>query len=108
MIRDTDLAYMDYIDITDAYIGSVIESVVEKFYLNEIDLETEYGDLLAYIARRLIEGKYHKRKPSPAEYERFLTRLARSRGIVFNVVSFLVSRYLEERGLVASGEAEEE
>ncbi len=107
MIRDTDLAYMDYIDITDAYIGSIIERVVTKFYIDEIDLEMEYGELLAYISKRLIEGKY-RRRPSPEEYERFLNRLSRSRAIAFNVISYLVSRYLEERGIVTGGEEEEE
>jgi len=95
--RYPDLLYADYMDITDAYLGEIIEEVVEKYY-DEIDLSTEYGELLEYISMELVKGIFGD-TPLPERYERTLRRLSsrKYRSLIFNIISYLVSRYLESR-----------
>ena len=98
MGKGIDLLIMDYIDITDAYLGDLIEDIASKHYPN-IDLHTEYGDLLEYISEKLIEGLFKDEIPDPSTYERKLSRLASRSNRIFltNVISYLISRYIEER-----------
>ena len=95
LARNPDLLYADYMDITDAYLGEFIEEVVERYY-DDIDLSSEYGELLEYISMELIKGLFND-TPLPERYERTLRRLSsrKYRSLVFNIVSFLVSKYLE-------------
>ncbi len=96
MARGTDILYADYMDITDAYLGEIIEEIVAKYY-DDIDLSMEYGELLEYISKKLIEGLFSEH-PSPERYERTLRRLSsrKFRSVIMNVVSYLISRYLDE------------
>lgn len=96
LARNPDLLYADYMDITDAYLGEIIEEVVEKYY-EDIDLSSEYGELLEYISVQLIKGLFNY-TPLPEKYERTLRRLLgkKYRSLIFNIVSFLVSKYLEK------------
>ena len=95
LARNPDLLYADYMDITDAYLGEIIEEVVERYY-DDIDLSSEYGELLEYISMELVNGLFND-TPLPERYERTLRRLSsrKYRSLVFNIVSFLVSKYLE-------------
>ncbi len=97
LARNPDLLYADYMDITDAYLGEIIEEIVEKYY-DDIDLSSEYGELLEYISKELIKGLFND-VPTPERYERTLRRLSsrKYRSLIFNIVSFLVSKYLENR-----------
>ncbi len=53
MVRETDIIYADYINITDVYLGDLIEDIVMKHY-EDIDLSDEYGELLEYISMNLL------------------------------------------------------
>lgn len=99
MKKETDLVYMDYIDITDSYLGDLIEDVVSKFY-SEVDLSDEYGELLEFISNKMIEGLFGKNAiPDPALYESRLRRLVdkNNRTKLINVISYLVSQYISSR-----------
>lgn len=93
---ETDLMYMDYIDITDAYLGDVIEDIVSKYY-PYIDLSLHYGELLEYISRHLVRGLISS-NPSPIKYERRLSYIVSryDKSIVSSVISYLVSRFINE------------
>ncbi len=98
MKKGIDLVFVDYLDLTDAYLGEVIEDIASKYY-PDIDLSTEYGELLEYISERLIEGFFKDEIPDPSAYERKLSRLTSrsNRTFLNNVISYLISRYIEER-----------
>ncbi len=101
MAREIDTIYLDYMDITDAYVGDVIEDLVLKHYSDEIDLAEEYGELLEYISRELIRGLFKTRSPSPLFYEKILKHWVSSKAsLLRNVVSYLLSKYLENRSIV--------
>ncbi len=94
--KETDLIYMDFIDITDSYLGDLIEDVVTRFY-SELDLSDEYGELLEFISSKMIEGLFGKEStPDPSAYESKLRRLVgrSNRTKLMNVISYLVSQYI--------------
>ncbi len=93
------MVYLDYMDITDAYLGDLIEHLVTRHYSDYIDLAEEYGEILEFISRELVRSLCRNGKPSPSMYESRLKKLLYSsrRYIVSNVVSYLLSRYLEYR-----------
>ncbi len=96
MKRETNLIYMDFIDITDSYLGDLIEDVVSRFY-RQLNLSDEYGELLEFISSKLVEGLFGKNiTPDPSAYENKLKRLLgkNNRTKLMNVISYLVSQYI--------------
>ncbi len=98
MVRETDIIYADYINITDVYLGDLIEDIVMKHY-EDIDLSDEYGELLEYISMNLLEGFFGTRDADPIKYERTLRRIVnnKDKAILTNVISYLISKYIEDR-----------
>lgn len=99
MKKETDLIYMDFIDITDSYLGDLIEEVVTKFY-SELDLSDEYGDLLEFISSKMVEGLFGRESPpDPSAYESKLRRLMgrSNRTKLMNIISYLVSLYISSK-----------
>ncbi|ABN70356.1 hypothetical protein Smar_1264 [Staphylothermus marinus F1] len=84
-----------FVDLTEQYLGDLIEEVVEQYYEDKIDIATEYEAILEYIIEKFVKeslrGEY-----DPEKFEKLLRRLSRNKGIGKLVVSYLVSRYIEE------------
>ncbi|MCX8198809.1 MAG: hypothetical protein N3E36_02120 [Sulfolobales archaeon] len=85
-------------DITDDYVGELIEEVVERYYSVEIELSEEYGRLLKFISRELAKGLFDH-KPSPEEYEELLAKYKHPKyeSMLMNVISYLVSVYIRKQ-----------
>ena len=85
-------------DITDNYVGELIEEVVERYYSVEVELSEEYGRLLKFISRELARGLFDH-KPSPEEYEELLAKYKHPKygSMLINVISYLISVYIRRR-----------
>ncbi len=86
--------------ILDKHLGEMIESIVYKYGYN-VDVESEYEELLEFIHRRLVKAWFRGRKPSPEELEAALKNAKRRKRRHLEVLlSFLISRYAARNGPV--------
>lgn len=98
---DYESPLMEYfVDLTEQYLGDLIEEVVEQYYEDKIDIATEYEVILEYIIEKFIKESLHG-DSNPEKFEKLLRRLSRNKGISKLVLSYLISRYLDENmGLI--------
>ncbi len=82
-----------YIDLTDQYLGELIEEVIERYYPDIIEI-VDFEDLLEYITLKIMNG--NKRLNNYEEYQKLLRRLLRNKQIAKTLISYLISKYLEE------------
>jgi len=87
--------FKDCVKLVDVYLGSLIDELIDRYYKDQIDKEFAYDDVLFYITLKLLEdGDLKSRK----EFARKLRRLARDKSIGKLLLSYLISRYIEENG----------
>lgn len=82
------------IDLVDEYFGNLIEEIVMKYYKDSIDLEIEYENILLYIVDKLTEGK--EEYGDPVKFRELMRKLGHKRGVSKLLVSYLISKYIEE------------
>jgi len=83
------------IKLVDEYLGSLIEELIDRYYSDQIDKEFAYDDVLFYITVKLLEDKNSRSK---RVFARKLRKLARDKSIGKLLLSYLISKYIEERG----------
>lgn len=82
-----------YIDVLDEYFGELIEEIVLRYYEDKIDIDEEYIDVLEYIADKFV----NKSKSSSNSFEKKIIKLSNNPSLAKVIISYLVSRYIEER-----------
>lgn len=82
-----------YMDVLDEYLGELIEEIVIRYYEDKIDVDEEYLDILEFIADRLMNSE----SGSSTGFEKKVSRLSRNPSLARVIVSYLVSKYVEER-----------
>ncbi len=93
---DNESALLEYFaDLTEQYLGDLIEEVIEEYYSDKVDISAEYEDILEYIIDTLIDenlnGDY-----DPARFEKLLRTFLRHKNLARIVLSYLISKYIEE------------
>jgi len=85
----------DCVKLVDEYLGSLIEELIDRYYSDQIDKEFAYDDILLYITVKLL-GREDPR--SSKAFAKKLRKLARDKSIGKLLLSYLISKYIEERG----------
>ncbi len=89
---------LDYFtDLTEEYLGDLIEEVVVNYYDDRIDIASEYEDLLEYVINRIIKDSLHG-EYDPERFEKVVKKMARMRSVGKLIISYLVSEYISEYG----------
>ena len=95
--------FTDYLaDLVEEHLGNIIEEIIDKYYGDRIDKELEYEEILRFITTELMgtdEEDYDE-----TEFTKILRKLAHKRSIGKLVVSYLISKYIENRDRVFENE----
>jgi hypothetical protein len=93
---DYKSSLLDYFtDLTEEYLGDLIEEVVTEYYDDKIDIASEYEDLLEYVINRIVKDSLHG-EYDPEKFEKIVKKMARMKGIGRLIISYLVSEYISE------------
>ncbi len=87
----------DALMILDMYLGDIVTEVVKR-YGYPVVLEEEYYDILMYIYRELVKTWFRGREPGLGELKERLKKARREKTQLEVLVSYLVSKYLEQSG----------
>jgi hypothetical protein len=89
--------FSDYLaELVDEHLGTLIEEVIDRYYADKIDKEFEYEEILQYIANQLI-GEEFDNNDLEEKLMSILRKLVRRKSIGKLVISYLISKYIEER-----------
>jgi len=88
------LYYNDLLEAIEEKLGDVIEEVIDKYYSDKIDVELEFEDILSFIASEL--GSEEELEYSDGVIKE-IKKLSRTRYVAELVVSYLLSKYIEQR-----------
>lgn len=85
------------VEITDRYLGSIIERVIERNRFT-IDVEDEYEGLLYYIYSKLLKLWFKNSDPTEEEFEERIRYVKRKKRLQLEILlSYLVSSYLRSK-----------
>ncbi len=82
-----------YVDLTDQYLGELIEEVIEKYYPELMEI-VDFDEILEYITVKIINGD--KRYDDYDAYKKLLRKLSRNKQIAKTLISYLISKYIDE------------